>query len=595
MIIHAHSTARAQDWNSAGPLRTVRASFQLPARSQIHPVRRRVGTSPAACSAPARHTGPAVIRPTLLFAGLLILVAAAVTSPPADLSAAGLVTLGLLVVMALWWFTETLPVTATALLPFVVLPATGAARLNEVAASYMSPVIFLVLGGALLALAMEKSGLHRRLAVAVLTRAGTAPGRLVLAFMAATAFVSMWVSNTATTLIMMPIAVSVLAAVLPAAAQRSAGERHFALTLVLGVAYAASIGGLGTLIGSPTNAVAAGVLERSLGVKIDFLHWLALGLPLVLVAIPLAWWVLTRIAYPFALPPVDRSRLLAAIGPQSRWSPAERRLLPVLLSAAVAWVALPLLRIPALAGVEDSSVAILAALALFVIPAGRTAVVAAAPDPAAARTGEKGMDSSSERKTDASRFPPIERPALAAHVGLPDELRQGPLSDPEPAGAPTGTLLEWRDTTRAPWDVLFLFGGGLALAEAITRTGLGTWLGAWIGGAATLPMPLFVVLVTLVVIVVTEFASNVAAAASFIPVVAGVTVALGLDPLVLTLPAALAAGWGFMMPAGTPPNAIAYASGYVTVPLMIRAGIWIDLLGLLVIPAVVALAVALFF
>jgi sodium-dependent dicarboxylate transporter 2/3/5 len=187
---------------------------------------------------------------------------------------------------------------------------------------------------------------------------------------------------------------------------------------------------------------------------------------------------------------------------------------------------------------------------------------------------------------------PAGRPA--AHARPAGASPPGPLSDPEPDGAPAGTLLEWRDTGRAPWDVLFLFGGGLALAEAITNTGLGTWLGNWIGGAAALPMPLFVVLVVLVVIFVTEFASNVAAAASFIPVVAGVTVALGLDPLVLTLPAAMAATWGFMMPAGTPPNAIAYATGYVKVPQMIRAGIWIDLLGLLVIPAAVLVGVTLF-
>jgi sodium-dependent dicarboxylate transporter 2/3/5 len=432
--------------------------------------------------------------------------------------------------MALWWFTETLPVTATALLPFLVLPATGAGTLPAVAASYMSPVIFLVLGGALLALAMEKSGLHRRLAVAVLGRAGSEPRGLVLAFMVATAFISMWVSNTSTTLIMMPIAGSVLAAVLPEEVRRSQAERHFAVALVLGVAYGASIGGLGTLIGSPTNAIGAGVIERTLGVKIGFLQWLAVGIPLVVIAIPLAWLVLTRVAFPFALPAVDRGSLLAALGPQRRWSTAERRLLPVLVLTAVLWIALPVLKLPALAGIEDSSVAILAALALFAIPSGAT----------------------------------------------------------------TGTLLEWRDTERAPWDVLFLFGGGLALAEAITATGLGGWLGTWIGGAADLPMPLFVVLVVLVVIVVTEFASNVAAAASFIPVVAGVTVALGLDPLVLTLPAAMAATWGFMMPAGTPPNAIAYASGYVKVPQMIRAGLWVDLLGLLVIPASVAIAVAFF-
>jgi sodium-dependent dicarboxylate transporter 2/3/5 len=421
----------------------------------------------------------------------------------------------------------------------------------------MSPVIFLVLGGAMLALAMEKTGLHRRLAIAVLSRAGAAPRGLVLAFMVATAFISMWVSNTATTLIMMPIAVSVLASVLPDEAGRSSGERNFALTMVLGVAYAASIGGLGTLIGSPTNAIAAGVIEKTLGVHIGFLQWLAVGIPLVLVSIPLAWWVLTRVAFPFALPEISADRLRAAIGPQRRWSTPERRLLPVLLFAATCWVALPLLKIPLLAGVEDSTIAILAALALFVIPAGREA---------------------------------------PAGFGEPDfgEARVEPSSDPEPSGAAPQTLLAWRDTERAPWDVLMLFGGGLALAETITRTGLGTWIGAWIGGLGTLPMPVFVVLVTLVVIAVTEFASNVAAAASFIPVVAGVTVALGLDPLVLTLPAALAATWGFMMPAGTPPNAIAYATGYVRVAQMIRAGIWIDLLGLLVIPLSVAVGVALF-
>jgi sodium-dependent dicarboxylate transporter 2/3/5 len=506
-----------------------------------------MGRSLLYCRIP--DAGPTTIRLALLLIGLLVLAAATFSPPPAGLSAEGLVALGLLAVMALWWFTEALPVTATALLPFVVLPASGAAKLAEVAASYMSPVIFLVLGGAMLALAMEKTGLHRRLAVAVLSRAGAAPRGLVLAFMVASAFTSMWVSNTASTLIMMPIAVSVLASVLPDEARRSPGERSFALAMVLGVAYAASIGGLGTLIGSPTNAIAAGVIEKTLGVHIGFLQWMAVGIPLVLVSIPLAWWVLTRIAFPFALPEIEAGRLREAIGPQRRWSAAERRLLPVLLFAASGWVLLPLLKLPQLAGVEDSTIAIIAALALFVIPAGRTA--AGDGDPAYEAVSATGPESAD-------------------------------------------TLLDWRDTERVPWDVLMLFGGGLALAETITRTGLGTWLGTWIGGLGTLPLPVFIVLVTLVVIAVTEFASNVAAAASFIPVVAGVTVALGLDPLVLTLPAALAATWGFMMPAGTPPNAIAYATGYVRVAQMIRAGIWIDLLGLLVIPLSVTLGVALF-
>ena len=474
------------------------------------------------------------MRPLLIVTGLLLLLTGVLVPPPAGLSAAGMVTLSLLAVMALWWFTEALPVAATALLPFVVLPLTGAEKLTAVASSYMAPVIFLVLGGALLALAMEKSGLHRRVAVAVISRAGSTPRGLILAFMVATAFVSMWVSNTATALIMMPIAVSVLAAVLPERATWSVEQRAFGAALILGIAYSASIGGLGTLIGSPTNGIAVGIIDRSLGIRISFLQWLSFGLPLVLVSIPLAWWLMTRVAFRFALPDFDRAQLLHAVGSRGPLNAAERRLLPLLAVAVVAWVTLPLLRqLPPLAALDDSTIAIVAALALFVIPAG-------------------------------------------------------------PLAAPGETLLMWRDTERAPWDVLVLFGGGLALAEAITGTGLGDWLGQQLRGLGGLPIVLFIVLVTLVVIVVTEFASNVAAAASFIPVVAAVTGMLELHPLVLSLPAALAASWGFMMPAGTPPNAIAYATGHVRVAEMIRAGFWIDLLGLIAIPASVALALAFF-
>jgi sodium-dependent dicarboxylate transporter 2/3/5 len=469
-----------------------------------------------------------MMRAAILVAGVLLLAGGAATAPPEGLSPAAWMTLALLFTMALWWFTEALPVTATALLPFLVLPLAGAGRLPEVAASYMAPVIFLVLGGALLALAMEKAGLHRRVAIAVVSRTSGEPRSLILAFMAATAFVSMWISNTATALIMMPIAVAVLGALLRPQAQWSGGERRFAACLVLAVAYAANIGGLGTLIGSPTNAIAVGLIDRTLGVRIGFLEWLAFGLPLVLVTIPIGWWLLTRVAHRFVLPAFDRARVLDAIGPQGSLSSAERRLLPVLVLAVVAWVSMPLLRrIPGLAAIDDASVAILAALALFVVPAGN---------------GQR--------------------------------------------------LLEWRDAERAPWDVLVLFGGGLALAEAITVTGLGTWIGQQMGALEALPALAVVLIVTLVVIFVTEFASNVAAASSFVPVVAGVASASALDPLLLVMPAALAATWGFMMPAGTPPNALAYATGHVRVPQMVRAGFLIDLLGLVAIPACAWFALA---
>jgi solute carrier family 13 (sodium-dependent dicarboxylate transporter), member 2/3/5 len=467
------------------------------------------------------------MRYGLLLAGLLVLAVGALLPAPESLGQQGWVALALLVTMALWWFTEALPVAATAMLPVVVLPLTGASKLGDVTASYMAPVIFLVLGGALLALAMERAGLHRRLAVAVVSRSSSAPRALVFAFMIATAFVSMWVSNTATTLIMMPIALAVLVAVLPVERNAwSAAQRTFAACLVLGVAYSASIGGLGTLVGSPTNAIATALIERTLGVHIGFVEWLAFGLPIVLLTIPLAWLLLTRVSHRFALGPFDRDAVLTAIGPSGSLTRPERRLLPILAFAVIAWIGMPLLRsLPGLGALDDAIVAVIAALALFVVPAG------------------DGR-----------------------------------------------TLLEWRDAVRAPWDVLLLFGGGLALADAITTTGLGNWIGNQMIGLDAWHAVAVMVAVVIVVVLVTEFASNVAAASSFVPVVAGLASVMSLDPLVLVIPAAIAASWGFMMPAGTPPNAIAFATGHLRIREMVRAGFLVDLLGLVAIPAAAGFA-----
>lgn len=467
-----------------------------------------------------------MMRPLAILAGLGVLAASVLLNPPQGLSASGAITLALLMVMALWWFTEALPVTATAMLPFVVLPLTGVATVGATAATYMSPIIFLVLGGALLALAIERCGLHRRIAVAVLRTSSGAARSLLLAFMVVTAFLSMWISNTATALIVMPIGLAVLAAVLPERHAWNPQHQAFATALVLGIAYAATVGGLGTLVGSPTNAIATALIERSLGVHVSFLEWLAFGVPLVLFSIPAAWWLLTRVSFRFELPGFDRDRVLASIGGTRPLSSAERRLVPILLLAVAAWVAMPLLKsVPMLAALDDSIVAIVTALVLFVVPAG-----------------------------DGHR------------------------------------LLQWSDAQRAPWDVLLLFGGGLALAEAITITGLGKWIGAELGALYGLPPALFVLLVIATLVIVTEFASNVAAASSFVPVAASLATSGSIDPLWIVLPASLAATWGFMMPAGTPPNAIAFGTGLVTVPRMIRAGVWMDLLGLLTIPAAVGFA-----
>ena len=429
---------------------------------------------------------------------------------PAEMPLAAWRVTAITVLMAVWWMTQALPLTATALLPFLLLPLFGVMNATETAATYYSPILFLVLGGAIIALAIERTGLHRRLALAIVRRGGSTPAAMLLAFMTATALISMIVSNTATTLIMMPIAIAVLNA-----ARIAPGHTDgFAGALAMGIAFAASIGGLATLVGSPTNAIAAGIIERSTGLRIDFLTWAAYGIPLVLAAIPLAWWILMRVQ---RVRPTDfdAAEALSGIGEAGPWSSAEKRLVPVILAVVVAWASLPLLTtlLPKDLLV-DGTVAVLGALLLFVIPDG---------------------------------------------TGRP--------------------LLTWPEANRAPWDVIMLFGGGLALAAGIGASGLDDWLSVALAPLkAVHPLVVALALVGLVVLI-TEFASNVAAASGIIPVVAGIIAATGIDPILLALPAAWAASWGFMLPSGTGPNAIAWSTGHISLPRMLKAGLWLDLAG----------------
>jgi sodium-dependent dicarboxylate transporter 2/3/5 len=427
-------------------------------------------------------------------------------------------TTAIVILMAVWWMTQALPLTATALVPFLAFPLFGIMTASESAASYYSPILFLVLGGAIIALAIERTGLHRRFALAIVKRGGTSPRAMLMAFMTATAVISMIVSNTATTLIMIPIAV----AVLKAAQIREGHTQGFAGALTMGIAFAASIGGLGTLVGSPTNAIAAGIIERTTGLRIDFLTWATYGLPLVALAIPLCWWILVRVQN---VQPgdFDPAAALAGIGTAGPWSTAEKRLVPLIVLVVAAWVAIPFVT-PLLPkdSLTDGTIAVAAALLLFVIPDG---------------TGR--------------------------------------------------AILNWEEANRAPWGVIMLFGGGLALAAGMGASGLGDWL-----GVALQPLravhPLIVALVLVaIVIVITEFASNVAAASGIIPVVAGIIAATGIDPILLALPAAWAASWGFMLPSGTGPNAIAWATGHIALPRMLKAGLLLDLAGIPLMVAVV--------
>ncbi|HEX9647763.1 MAG TPA: DASS family sodium-coupled anion symporter [Alphaproteobacteria bacterium] len=471
----------------------------------------------------AEEPGPGRARTVGLVAGPAAAAAMLLAGPPAGLGAPAWQCAAVAVLMALWWMTEALPIPATALIPLAAFPLLGVASTAAAAAPYAHPLVFLFMGGFLIALAMQRWELHRRIALNLVALFGTRPARLIAGFMVATAALSMWVSNTATTLMMLPIAISVIALL-----RRDAGavlDRNFPAALLLGIAYAASIGGIGTLIGTPPNAFLAGFMQESYGVTIGFAEWLLVGLPLVAVMLPLAWLTLVRVACPIRLKEAGAAAAvirgeLAALGPMGR---GERTVLVVFAATAAAWIFRPLISetMPGL-GLDDTVIAIAGALVLFVIPVNW------------------------KERTFA---------------------------------------LDWRWAIKLPWGVLLLFGGGLTLADAIRTTGLADWIGGGTGALGGLPVVVIVIAVTALIILLTELTSNTATTATFLPIVASVAVGLGENPLLLAVPAALAASCAFMMPVATPPNAIVFASGHLRIGQMIRAGIWLNLIGVAAITA----------
>lgn len=469
-------------------------------------------------------------------------------------SNAGRATMALAAWMAVWWMTEAVELYATALLPLVTLPMTGAASVREAAAPYAHELIFLFMGGFLIALAMQRWGLHRRLALKALRAAGDHPAGIVACFMGVTSFFSMWVSNTATAVMMLPIALSIIALVEqvePGSVVGSSGDDgsgngglgdngaendgpgtktrpHFALCLLLGIAYAASIGGIGTIIGTPPNVFLASFIQSSLGEEISFVRWMGVGLPLVAVFLPLTWLMLTRVLYPLRGERIEGSRAVTErayreLGAMSR---GERVVLAVFLLAAVSWITRPLLvRIQIgdlypLAGLSDPVIAMVAALVLFVVPV---------------------------------------------------EVKRRVFG------------MNWETAVKLPWGILLLFGGGLSLAAAIRVNGVGDYIGHQLAFLSGIPTLLLAMAVIALVIFLTELTSNTATTATFIPILAALSPVFDLHPYTLIVPAAIAASCAFMLPVATPPNAIIFGSGHVTIQQMIRAGFWLNLLGVVLI------------
>ncbi|MCQ4312618.1 DASS family sodium-coupled anion symporter [Pseudomonas stutzeri] len=464
----------------------------------------------------SENKGAALAASVGLFLGPLLLLLCILTDPPAELSETAWLTVGMAALMAVWWSTEAIPIPATSLLPILLVPVLGIDTLEAATAPYANATIFLFLGGFLLGLAMQRWNLHKRIALATLLAVGNAPSRQIAGFMIATAFISMWVSNTATSIMMLPIGLSVIGLLVEGS---SAHERErFATALLLGIAYAASIGGIATLIGTPPNALLAAFLRESYDVHIGFGQWMLLGVPVSLGMLIFTWWWLTRGG--FNLSGRDSRTMLekelADLGPMSH---PEKLVATVFLLAALAWIFQPLLA-NYVDGVNDTSIAIAAALALFLIPAN---------------------------------------------------LRERTF------------LMDWETANKLPWGVLLLFGGGLSLAGVIGASGLAQWIAQSLGVFGMLPLILMIGLVALVITFLTEITSNTATAAAFLPLLGALAVAQGLPPEMLAIPAALAASCAFMMPVATPPNAIVFGTGEMRIQSMIKAGFALNIFGVVLI------------
>lgn len=466
-----------------------------------------------------------------------------------ELSGEAQATAAIGILMAILWMTEAMPLPITSLLPIAFFPLFGVLDIGEATAPYADEIIFLFMGGFMLALGMQRWGLHRRIALLIVLLVGTRPRRLIGGFMIATAFLSMWISNTATTVLMLPIAASIITVVigqlrreaeLPENVDESievpefaAAAPSFATALMLGVAYGASIGSVGTLIGTPPNLFMRAFLNSAYGIEIGFGQWMLVGVPLATVFLVITWLLLTRVLYPPEMEYIPGGQavigsMLERMGPMSR---GERIVLVIFLLTGLAWVfrdpvtswSWLVEQAPWVTEITDPAIAIAAAIALFAIPV---------------------------------------------------HPRQGEF------------VMTWEAARELPWNVLLLFGGGLSLATAVQVSELDAWIGSQVRVLEFLPIVLLVAATVAIILLLTELTSNTATAATFLPILGGVALGIGVDPMLLVIPATLAASCAFMMPVATPPNAIVFGSGYIAIGQMVRAGVILNMVSIILITLV---------
>jgi len=425
--------------------------------------------------------------------------------------------------MVVWWITETVSLSVTALIPLTFFPLVEILDIKTVAASYGSPIVFLFFGGFVMALALEKVNLHKRIALNIVKLTGTTPDRVILGFMIATAFLSMWISNTATTVVMLPIGLSVIALLINDKDGFTRADKNFALALMLGIAYGANVGGISTIIGTPPNTVMVGFVEQQYQMNISFLKWMMMGVPFSIIMIGLIYIVLVKLIYPNHLGSTNDSAQLIddQLEELGKMSALEKRVLVIFVLTMLLWIFRSSINIwlPSIE-LTDAGISLLAAFALFTLPF-----------------------------------------QFSNHQ----------------------FILEWEDTKKLPWGILILFGGGLALASGLAKVGIIDYIGDLVSKNNSFSLITVGILLIAIMLFMTELMSNVALVAIFAPVIAGIAIGLDHDMLLLLIPITMASSCAFMLPMATPPNAIVFASGYIKVHEMAKAGIILNICSILII------------
>ncbi|MFO7720930.1 MAG: SLC13 family permease [Gillisia sp.] len=466
-----------------------------------------------------------VLRALILLAGPLTFTIMQLIGKPDSMPEAAFDVLCVTIWMAIWWVTEVVPIAITALLPIILFPLTGALSIETTTAAFGHKYVFLYLGGFMLAVAIEKWNLHKRIALSIINFIGSDIKMIILGFMAATAFLSMWISNTATSVMMLPIGMAIISQLENNPDTKKDENALFGKALMLAIAYSASIGGIATLIGTPPNLVFAGIVGEIYGIEISFTQWIIIGLPISLVLLIVCWKYLTGFAFKFEQQKFpggkeEINRLLKNLGKISK---QEKRVLIVFGLTAFAWISRSFLLQPYFPFLDDTIIAIIAAICLFIIPSG---------------------------------------------------INGNPL-------------ITWVEAVQIPWGIILLFGGGMALAKAFGDSGLAVWIGEQLVNLENLPLFAIILILVIAVNFLTEVTSNLATTAMLLPILATMALALEVHPFMLMISATLAASCAFMLPVATPPNAVVFGSGHLRIPDMIKSGIWMNLLSIILITLVV--------